>query len=128
MTTDERTRATLVDERVPRSRRDGNITLEGRIPLGEIAADDPGNPTPGDRIGRYILLHRVGAGGMGIVFAAQDPELDRIVALEVLPGAHRERGPAGRARFVREAQSMPRSATSRAPTHTTDVRWRSSAP
>ncbi len=108
MTTDERTRATLADEGVPRSRRDGVVTLEGRLLLGEAAADEPGGPSPGDRIGRYILLHRVGAGGMGIVFAAQDPELDRIVALKVLPNTHRDRGPAGRARFVREAQAMAR--------------------
>src|SRR5690606_36853552 len=32
-------------------------------------------------LGRFVLLHRVGAGGMGIVYAAHDPELDHKVAV-----------------------------------------------
>ena len=89
MTPDEATRATLVDDEA-------------------AAPEDPesGDPSPGDRIGRYVLLHRVGAGGMGVVFAARDPELDRDVALKVLRTSQRDRGPTGRARFVREAQAM----------------------
>ena len=38
-------------------------------------------------IGRYQVLRAIGAGGMGVVYAAQDPELDRTVAIKVL---HRE--------------------------------------
>ena len=60
---------------------------------------------PGARVGRYVLLERVGAGGMGIVYAARDPELERKVALKMLR-APRDRG--GHARFVREAQAMAR--------------------
>ena len=35
----------------------------------------------GVAIGRYVVLSRIGAGGMGVVYAAYDPELDRKGAL-----------------------------------------------
>lgn len=39
------------------------------------------------KIGRFVLLERVGAGGMGTVYAAYDPKLDRKIAIKVLrPG------------------------------------------
>jgi tetratricopeptide (TPR) repeat protein len=64
----------------------------------------------GASFGRYTVLSRLGAGGMGVVFAAYDPELDRKVALKLL---HPQVGAAaastmGRARLVREAQAMAR--------------------
>src|SRR3989442_992347 len=37
----------------------------------------------GDSIGRYLVLHRIGAGGMGLVISAFDPELDRKVAIKL---------------------------------------------
>ncbi len=39
---------------------------------------------PGRAIGRYVTLYRLGAGGMGVVFAAYDPQLDRKVAIKLL--------------------------------------------
>src|SRR4051794_29642496 len=41
----------------------------------------------GDSIGRYVVLHEVGRGGMGVVYAAYDAELDRKVAIKVLRGS-----------------------------------------
>ncbi len=64
---------------------------------------------PGMTLGRYVVLYAVGAGGMGEVVAAYDPELDRKVAIKVLRGAeHRRLGREGRARLLREARAIAR--------------------
>ncbi|MEM6293673.1 MAG: protein kinase [Myxococcota bacterium] len=61
---------------------------------------------PGSSIGRYRTLECVGVGGMGVVYAAYDPELDRRVALKLLL-RNAATGESGRrARLVREAQSL----------------------
>ncbi|MCX4240647.1 tetratricopeptide repeat protein [Paraliomyxa miuraensis] len=63
--------------------------------------------TRGSMVGRYIVLELLGRGGMGVVHAAYDPELDRKVALKLmLPG--RDRGGAARLRLQREAQAIAR--------------------
>jgi serine/threonine protein kinase/tetratricopeptide (TPR) repeat protein len=65
-------------------------------------------PSDAPMLGRYRLGERLGAGGMGVVFAAHDPELDRRVAIKLLhpdpSGAPEEQ----RARLLREAQAMAR--------------------
>ena len=60
-------------------------------------------------IGRFTVVERVGQGGMGVVYAAYDPELDRKVALKLLPW--QDGSPATReatARLLREAKAMAR--------------------
>jgi formylglycine-generating enzyme required for sulfatase activity len=60
----------------------------------------------GSTLGRYLVLERLGAGAMGVVYAAYDPELDRKVAIKILRpagGGDQERR---RARLVREAKAI----------------------
>ncbi len=50
-------------------------------------------PSPGTAIGRYVVLGLVGHGGMGVVLAAYDPQLDRKVALKLVrPGRAADAG------------------------------------
>jgi eukaryotic-like serine/threonine-protein kinase len=58
----------------------------------------------GTALGRYVVLSKLGAGAMGVVYAGYDPELDRKVALKLLlPGRH---GSEGHSRLLREAQAL----------------------
>ena len=62
----------------------------------------------GGRLGRYVLLHAIGHGGMGVVYAAYDPELARRVALKVLHPTDVAAMGSTRARLLREARSLAR--------------------
>ena len=60
--------------------------------------------SPGTRLGRYEIRSQLGAGGMGEVYLAQDTELDRTVAIKILPealAADQQR----LQRFIQEAKS-----------------------
>src|SRR5687767_66909 len=71
--------------------------VSGTVP----AVEDP-EVAPGTAIDRYIVLYRIGRGGMATVYAAFDPELDRKIALKVLRG----RGQRDHARLRREARTL----------------------
>ncbi len=58
---------------------------------------------PGSRLGPYEVIAAIGAGGMGEVYEARDPRLNRTVAIKVLLD-HISDHPEARARFEREAQ------------------------
>ena len=98
-------------------------------PLDATATSHPGSPapiSPTDRtlapavlpepspplgitgqIGRYILRERLGEGGMGVVYAAHDPTLDRKVALKLIHTVRRD-DRERRLRMEREARAMAR--------------------
>ena len=58
----------------------------------------------GSMVGRYRLAARLGAGAMGVVWSARDPELDRDVAIKLVhPSLHSEEAAS---RFRREARAM----------------------
>ncbi|MBA3503668.1 MAG: protein kinase, partial [Deltaproteobacteria bacterium] len=54
------------------------------------------------RIGRYHLLQHAGAGGMGVVWSAWDPELERRVAIKLM----HVKSETARAYMLREGQSL----------------------
>jgi eukaryotic-like serine/threonine-protein kinase len=80
----------------PRSLRD---TLSNE---GELA--------PGATVGRYTILALIGRGGMGEVYAAYDPRLDRKIALKLLNETmgQEAQAQAAQERLLREAQSIAR--------------------
>ncbi|MGB1015221.1 MAG: WD40 repeat domain-containing serine/threonine protein kinase, partial [Nannocystaceae bacterium] len=57
----------------------------------------------GNAIGRMKILRTLGEGGMGVVYAAHDPELDREVAVKLIRGNN---SAAARTRLYREAQAL----------------------
>jgi tetratricopeptide (TPR) repeat protein len=92
---------------------DGSLALRETVTDYSSAGstDAPGKPSQpqATRLGRYILLEELGRGGMGVVFAAYDPLLDRRVALKLIrfeaSGGHRD---SLRSRLFHEAQALAR--------------------
>jgi eukaryotic-like serine/threonine-protein kinase len=107
--------------------------IDGCVACGDLVADAARDVThaPGDQpdeegntedatagdvpfvppasIGRYTIREALGAGAMGYVVAAFDPELDRRVALKfVQPSRSRRDATHGRQRLIREAQAIAR--------------------
>ncbi|KIG12273.1 High-affnity carbon uptake protein Hat/HatR [Enhygromyxa salina] len=86
------------------------ICRDLNAPTGHAGTAGPpatraGAPTQPDRLGRYVVLGVLGQGGMGVVYTAYDPQLDRKVAIKLL---HSSASPRARDRLVREAQAMAR--------------------
>ena len=83
---------------------DDDAATRVEAPSGAPDAAPAVEPAP-LRIGRYTVLRQLGRGGMGVVYAAYDDELDRKIALKVLGSAATE-GTQGKTRMHREAQAL----------------------
>ena len=92
-------------------------TPDGGAGLTSTASMSGGRPpcesvelAPGVHVDRFRIVGHLGGGGMGVVYEAYDPELDRMLALKLLrPDASSSSGRA-RARLLREAQAAARLA------------------
>jgi hypothetical protein len=86
----------------------------GSAPSSQTGEDerpplDPASSlTQGALVGRYTVLSLVGRGGMGEVYAAYDPQLDRRVALKLLRPRYGMGNVRGEARLLREARAIAR--------------------
>jgi serine/threonine protein kinase/formylglycine-generating enzyme required for sulfatase activity len=87
-------------------RPSGDATSEISLPSDGLGEDVL---RPGGLLGQYRLLERIGAGGMGQVFKAIHPTMQRVVAVKIMAPSlvQDERA---RARFRREVQSAARLA------------------
>ncbi|MCH9681854.1 MAG: serine/threonine-protein kinase [Deltaproteobacteria bacterium] len=98
------------------TRRDGDFEgspASHAVTLASQGSDSGGRGSTvsrGSALGRYLVVDKLGAGGMGVVYRAFDPDLDRSVALKLVSvdhdgGSHSDDE---RARLLREAQAMAR--------------------
>ncbi|MCA9659787.1 MAG: serine/threonine protein kinase, partial [Myxococcales bacterium] len=85
-------------------------TAEDSLISGATLRSDDAPPSPTaevpKQIDRFLVLGRLGAGGMGVVVEAYDPELDRKVAIKLLRSQRARQD--SQARLLREAQAMAR--------------------
>jgi len=93
------------------TRRDGaaepDATTRPRWSVAPPASRSILGPARGSSVGRYLVLDRVGEGGMAAVYVAYDPELDRKVALKLVEGGDSD-PEEGALRMLREARALAR--------------------
>ncbi|MBX7082132.1 MAG: serine/threonine-protein kinase [Nannocystaceae bacterium] len=82
----------------------GSGTQDESRAEAELVRRRPMQLERGRTIGRYVVLYELGSGGMGVVYAAYDPELDRKIALKLLHAD--STSTRGRQRLMREAKAI----------------------
>ncbi|MDP3502876.1 MAG: serine/threonine-protein kinase [Myxococcales bacterium] len=100
---------TLTPARGPRTDPAFEATHHSGEHLDPVA-QQPAPLAKGEPLDRYVVLDRLGQGGMGEVYAAWDPVLDRKIAIKLLKAEHQASGIADelRLRLMREAQALAR--------------------
>ncbi len=59
-------------------------SLDREVVFARVRAGLVAEPSAPQTVGRFVIERRLGAGAMGTVYAARDPELDRLVAIKLL--------------------------------------------
>jgi eukaryotic-like serine/threonine-protein kinase len=86
----------------------GSAQVQPRAPAPAPEATGPLTLARGTSVGRYTVLALLGRGGMGEVYSAYDPELDRKIALKLLLAAKGTGDARAQGRLLREAKAIAR--------------------